>query len=301
MPNVLAVSGASGSLGRRVLAHLLDTFKVAPGRIVAGTRTPEKLRDLAARGVNVRRLDFEDPASVADGLAGVERMLLISTDAVDRPGRRLAQHTAAVEAARQAGVRHVVYTSMPQPEDSLVSFAPDHLGTERALESSGLGWTVLRNAWYMEVLLHALRDALAGGTWYTATGSGRAAPIARDDCARTAAAALVSPSRVNGRYDVTGPELLTTDEIAGIVERALKKPLHVVHVSDEQLAEGMRARGVPPHMVPFWVLFDANTRAGKAATFSDAVERLTGTPPQAFKDFLTANQSLLTSSALAAS
>ena len=287
MSNMLFVSGASGALGRRVLAHLLDTHHIAPADIIAGTRTPEKLADFAARGVQVRHTDFDDPPSLAASFAGAARLLLISTDAIDRPGRRVVQHTAAIDAARQAGVRHIVYTSMPRPEDSLVTFiAPDHVATERAIEASGLGWTILRNSWYMEIYTHALTDILASGTWYSSAGNGRSAPIAREDCARVAAAALASSGDGNARYDVTGPELLTVDETAAIVSRASGKPIRVAHVDDDQYAEALQAGGVPPPFVPFWVSIDANTRAGLVAIGSDAVKTLTGRAPQTLADFL---------------
>src|SRR5262245_51398877 len=136
MPQTLLVTGAAGKLGQRVIAHLLDTHKVAPAQIVAATRNPDKLAALAAQGAKVRKLDFEDAASLATAFAGVDRVLLVSTDAIDRPGRRLAQHKAAVEAAKKAGVKHVIYTSMPNPDNTLITFAPDHLGTERALAAS---------------------------------------------------------------------------------------------------------------------------------------------------------------------
>src|ERR1700728_599886 len=143
----LFVTGAGGHLGRRVVELLIEQ---RAGKIVAGTRKPEKLADLAARGVAVRHADFEDAKGLEAALAGVDRVLIISTDAIDRPGRRLAQHQAAVAAAARAGVKHVVYTSMPNPETSPVVFAPDHLGTEQALKASGMGWTVLRDCWWSD-------------------------------------------------------------------------------------------------------------------------------------------------------
>jgi NAD(P)H dehydrogenase (quinone) len=292
MSDKLFVSGASGSLGRRVLSHLIDTHHIAPARIVAGTRTPEKLADFAGRGVEVRRTDFEDPASLTASLAGIDRMLLVSTDALDRPGRRIAQQKAAVEAARTAGVRHIVYTSMLDPEKSLVtSIAPDHLETERAIEASGLTWTILRMSWYMEVFFFRLGEGLASTPWHSSAGDGRTAPIAREDCARVAAAALASNDFTNARYDVTGPELLTIDETAAIVSQAFGKTIRVVHLSDEQLADALQARGVPPFVVPFWVSLDANTRAGLAAVDSDAVKKLTGRTPQTLADFFAVYQS----------
>jgi NAD(P)H dehydrogenase (quinone) len=134
----LLVTGASGQLGRRVLELLLERNA---GPIIATTRTPASLAGFAARGVDVRRADFEDDASLTAAFAGAKRALLISTDAVDRPGRRLAQHRSAIAAFERAGIEHVVYTSLPNPIDTPVTIAPDHAGTEAALAASKLGVT----------------------------------------------------------------------------------------------------------------------------------------------------------------
>src|SRR5271170_4367258 len=167
----LFVTGASGHLGRRVVELLLET---GAANIVAGTRKPEKLADLAARGVVVRPADFEEPKGLRTAFVGVDRVLIISTDAIDRPGRRLAQHQAAVAAAAGAGVKHAVYTSMPNPETSPVVFAPDHLGTEQALKASGMSWTILRDCWYTDYLVPGLAAAVASGKLVSATGQGGA-------------------------------------------------------------------------------------------------------------------------------
>lgn len=132
----LLVTGASGQLGALTLGELLDVLGVAPGDIVAGSRNLSKLADWAARGVETRRIDFDDP-DLATNLTGIDRILLISTDALDEPGKRLTQHSAAIKAATEAGVGHV----MPDPENSLMPFAPDHAGTEAALAASGMGYT----------------------------------------------------------------------------------------------------------------------------------------------------------------
>ena len=181
MSSTLLVTGAAGQLGQRVIHHLLETYKVAPGRIIAATRSPEKLADLAAKGVVTRKADFDDAAGLSAAFAGVDRLLIISTDALAVPGQRLKQQTAAVEAAKKAGVKHILYTSMPAPEGSLVSFAPDHLGTENAIKASGIGYTILRDAWYFDNFLHGLPHSLEIGKWYTATGGGRVSNISRED------------------------------------------------------------------------------------------------------------------------
>lgn len=291
MSDTLLVTGASGQLGRRVIAHLLQTHKVAPQRIIATTRKPETLADLAAQGVVVRQADFEDAASLAAAFAGADRLLLISTDAMDRPGCRLEQHLNAIQAAVKAGVKHVVYTSMPRPEpDSPIPFAPDHLGTEQALAASPLSWTVLRHCWYAENLHHSLPSVLAGGQWYSAAGDGATAYVTRDDCARADAAALASPETARTTLDITGPQAWTVAQIATLVTQVLGKPIQVVPVSPEQLAQGMAAAGVPAFLVPLMVSFEVNAKAGNVSLVSDAVPRLTGTPAQQLKDWLVANR-----------
>ena len=243
MPQKLLVTGANGHLGRRVIAHLLEMHKISPANIVATSRDPGKLDALAKQGVQVRQADFENPATLDNAFKGVDRALIISTDAIDRPGRRLAQHKAAVEAAKRAGVKHVLYTSMPKPDVSLVLFAPDHLGTEQAIAASGLGYTILRNNWYMENLLMTVPTLLATGKWFTAAGEGRIPYISREDCARAAAAAMASESSDNKRYDITGPESFTVAQIAALISEFAGKQIEVVQLNDEQLAAGLKAAG----------------------------------------------------------
>jgi NAD(P)H dehydrogenase (quinone) len=293
MPSTLLVTGAAGQLGQRVITHLLDSQHVAADSIVAATRHPEKLAAFVARGVRVRKADFDESPSLEVAFAGVDRMLLISTDAIDRPGRRLSQHKAAIDAARKAGVRRIIYTSMPNAGDSLVTFAPDHLGTEQALAASGLAWTILRNSWYMENLLMSASQALVSGKWYTSAGEGRAANVSREDCARAAAAALASQAPGNLFFDISGPQALTSDEIVAAISGVVGKPIEVVQLSDAQHAQALVAAGMPEFIAPLLVSFDANTRAGKVDITSNAVEQLTGTPPQTLRSFLTAHKQAL--------
>ncbi len=178
---VLLVTGASGHLGRHVIELLLEA---RAGTIIATTRTPEKLADFSAQGVLVRQADFNDPASLSEAFAGVDRLLLISTDVLGEPGLRLRLHRAAIKAAQEAGVSHVVYTSLVGPgPDSPVLFAPDHYGTETALADSTLDWTVLRNNIYAEILLGSLGQAMQTGQLFSAAAQGKTAYVTREDCA----------------------------------------------------------------------------------------------------------------------
>ncbi|MDO8778212.1 MAG: SDR family oxidoreductase [Burkholderiaceae bacterium] len=295
MSDTLLVTGASGHLGRRVIHHLLHTLKVPPARIIATTRKPETLADLAALGVVVRAADFESAESLASAFAGADRLLLISTDALDRPGRRLAQHQAAVAAAVQAGVKHVVYTSMPQPEPgSPIPFAPDHYGTEQALAASPLaGWTVLRNHWYFENLFMSLPSVLPSGQWFSAAGNGGIAHIARDDLGRAAAAVLAGSATGKNTYTLSGAQAFTTGEIAQLISATQDKPIQVIPAPVEGLIQGMVSAGLPPPLAAVFASFDTNTAAGRVGEVTEDFQKLTGVAPQPFAAWLAENKAAL--------
>ncbi|MER9305056.1 SDR family oxidoreductase [Mesorhizobium sp. M0293] len=295
MTATLLVTGASGQLGRSVINHLLDTYKVPPEHIIATTRTPANLADLAARGVTIREADFNNRTLLETAFQGVDRLLIISTGELDlKDGRRLKQHETAVAAAKSAGVGHLLYTSMPNPEPvSPVLFANDHYGTEQAIKASGIAYTIFRNGWYQENLFMALPQAIASGHWYTSAGEGRIAHGARDDMAAAIAAGLAGVSNESKTYTLTGPQAYTTAEIAALVSEVTGKPLNVVQVPDEALTEGVKAAGVPEDFARIIVSFDANTRAGRIAMVTDTVETLSGRKSKTLKQFLEANKAAL--------
>ncbi|WFP60207.1 SDR family oxidoreductase [Mesorhizobium sp. WSM4904] len=295
MTETLLVTGASGHLGRAVVNHLLDAQKVAPANIIATTRNPENLADLATRGVTVRAADFDDPASLENAFKGADRVLIVSTGELDlKSDRRLRQHQAAVAAAKAAGVSHLLYTSMPNPEPvSPVLFAGDHYGTEQAIKASGIPYTIFRNGWYQENLFLALPHAIASGKWYTSAADGRIAHGARDDMAAAIAASLASGSKESATYTLTGPQAHTVGEIAALVTEVTGKPLEVIQVPDEALTEGVKAAGLPEDFARIIVSFDANTRSGRIGMVTDAVETLSRRKPQTLKQFLEANKAAL--------
>lgn len=290
MSETLLVTGAAGHLGRLVLDALLASGKVAPESIIATSRDPAKLAAYAEKGVQTRRADFDDPASLATAFAGADRILVVSTDALDTPGKRLIQHTAAINAAKAAGAKHILYTSMPNPEHSAVTFAPEHLGSENALKATGIPYTILRNGWYQENLFMGLPHAFADGKWYSATGDGKIAHIARADIAAATANAMLSASNENRTYTLTGPVARTTAEIADIAAKAVGKPLAVVTVTDEQLAAGLAGAGLPPVLIPVIVSFDTNTREGQIAMVTDDAANLAGRPLTTLEAFFEANK-----------
>ncbi|MFL9884030.1 SDR family oxidoreductase [Paraburkholderia agricolaris] len=285
MSDTIFVTGASGQLGQLVIKHLLARG-VTPNRIIAGTRSPEKLADLAAAGIEVRQADFENPQRLAEAFKGVGTALIISTDAVDGADRRLKQHRNAVLSAAEAGVKRLAYTSMPNPASSLLTFAPDHLETERTIQATGLPHVIFRNGWYHENLLRSLPDALKSGQWHSATADGRTSSAGREEMAEAIAAALATSTSESRTYTLTGTEALSSEEIADLARRATGKPLAVVHVTDEQFATGLKAAGVPDGFVSLLVSIEAEVRAGHLSIVTDHLESLIGRTPKRLADYL---------------
>lgn len=281
----MLVTGASGHLGRRVIELLLER---QAGPIIGTTRHPDRLKDLAARGVEIRRVDFDDdPERIAEAFVGTDRMLLVSTDALDRPGRRFEQHERAINAGLRAGVRHIVYTSLSRPEpDSPVLIAPDHYRTEAALDGSGLGFTALRNNLYTDLLLMSLPQAVASGRLVAAAGTGGAAYVTREDCARAAAAALASDITGRQKLEVTGPHVVTQRELASLVGELTGRPVSYVAVDPETLRAGLVEAGMPRPVADLWVSFDVGMAQGLFAPAARTVADLTGHEPTSVREFL---------------
>ncbi|PZP33833.1 MAG: NAD(P)-dependent oxidoreductase [Roseateles depolymerans] len=294
MSKSILVTGASGHFGQLVLQHLTETLSVPTSRIVAASRNPAKLADWAAKGVVTRALDFEQTDTFAAAFDGVDRALLVSTDALDRPGRRLEQHTNAIKGLEAAGVGHVIYTSAPNPVGAPLLIAPDHEGTEKALAESGLtGWTVLRNHWYFENLFLFLPPAIAAGKWYAADGGQGSADIARSDLALAAATVLAGVESGKKTYTLSGGQSLTKAEMAAAVSAAIGKSIEVVQVPLEGLVQGMVQAGLPEPLARVFASFDTNTEAGRVAEVTGDFQRITGRQPQSFDDWLQANQPAL--------
>ena len=292
----ILVTGASGNLGGLVLHHLTETYHYPKDQIIAASRNPESLSQWADLGIETRKADFSDPESLESAFKGVDRVLLISTDSPVNDVRTVLHHNA-VEALKSAGVPYIIYTSMPEPETSPVSFSNVHLTTENEVKASGASWTILRNAWYFENLLFTLPGALAGGSLYSAAGEGKISYISRSDLARAAAAALLSTSIENKTLTITGEEALSVDTVASQVSSLVGKPISVVHVPAEAIVEGALAHGLPPVVAEMFASFDRATQSGHLGGVTDEYEQLTGVKPQSFESWLNDNGSLFSESA----
>ncbi len=283
----LLVTGASGNLGRIAVEELLARGAT---KVIAGTRDPSKLADLAAKGVEVRKVDFNDPASLPAAFAGVDRLLIVSTDGI---GTRVAQQTAAIAAAKEAGINHIVYTSAPAARpDADSGLAPEHFWTEVALASSGVGFTILRNHMYAENNFADAAHVVASGQLFGLIGDRGTSYVTRADAARTAAGALLT-AEGNTIEDVTGPAAVTNEQRAALYSEVTGKPVSAIALPPADLKAGMVAAGVPEGFAEALLAFQRDAVAGHHGVVTDVVERYSGKKPQAFKDFLLANKAAL--------
>lgn len=282
----IVITGASGHLGRSTVELVLG--RVPASEVVLTTRYPEELSDLAERGAEVRRADFGRPETLVGAFEGGEKLLLISTQDLDR---RAAQHRAAIEAARVAGVRHVSYTSYLNPvEENPAAVTPSHRDTEEALRESGLEWTALRNAFYAEYQVPSGAQAIAMGRLVHNNGEGKTAYVSREDCAAAAAAVLITGGHEGRAYDITGPQPLGQDDVAALLSEVSGRPVEAVAVDDEEFVRGLAAAGIPEPVARGIASYGRAIREGFIGEASGAVENLTGQPPRSLREIFEAHR-----------
>jgi NAD(P)H dehydrogenase (quinone) len=295
--DLIVISGASGGLAGEAIEALVSRG-VPFEKLVLVTRTPEKLSSLAERGAIVRAGDFDKPESLPEAFAGGRQLLLISTSG---DGDRLAQHTAAISAARRAGIRHIVYTSWINAiQDNPAAVTRDHRMTEEALVRSGVPYTILRNQLYADNLIAEGARAIASGRIVTNAGRGKWAPVARRDCAAAAAAVLAMPGHEGESYDITGPDLISQRDFAAMLTAVTGKPVRVIDVDDATYVATLVQAGVPEAGAKVAASFGEATRGHFLNIKSEALKILIGREPQTVRQLLSENKSQLLAPAAAA-
>jgi NAD(P)H dehydrogenase (quinone) len=267
-----AVTGATGKLGRLVLDELLT--KVDAKDVVALARDPTALQAYDQLGVQVRQADYDDPASVEAALQGVDRVLLISGNAV---GQRERQHGAVIDAAKKAGVSYLAYTSVLNAQSSKLLLAAEHVLTENLLAKSGLNYDVLRMPWYSENYTGSLAPAIEHGAIYGATGEGRLSTASRADLAGGAVGALLN-SPGGKIYELAGDQSWSMAEFAAEVGRQAGKPVEYVNQSESDYAKTLESVGLPAAAAGF--LASTSYLAGFGELYSESkdLSTLSGRP-----------------------
>ena len=207
----IGITGATGQLGKLVVPKLKD--KVSNDNIVALVRTPQKAEDL---GVEVREADYTKPETLSSALQGIDTLLLISSSEV---GQRASQHKNVLEAAKQAQVKRIVYTSLLHADTSTLSLADEHRTTEAMLKETGVSHTILRNGWYTENYTGSVAGAVAGGAFIGSAGGGKISSASRADYADAAVAVLTGEGHAGKVYELAGDNAYTLSDLATEISR----------------------------------------------------------------------------------
>lgn len=261
---MIVITGASGQLGRLVIAQLLET--VPASQIVAAARDPGKVADLAAKGVQVRQADYSQPDTLDRAFEGAEKVLLISSSEV---GQRVAQHRAVIDAAKRAGVKLLGYTSVLHADTSALGLAEEHKQTEAALAQSGVPAVVLRNGWYNENYTAGVAHAVANGAHYGSAGEGRISSAARADYAAAAAVVLTSTEDQAGKvYELAGDESYTLKAFAAQIAQQSGKPVVYTDLTQADYKAALLQAGLPEFVAE--LLANSDAAAAKGALFDDS-------------------------------
>ncbi|MEV6059730.1 SDR family oxidoreductase [Nocardia asteroides] len=279
----VAVTGASGQLGRLVVEALLT----AGERPVAIVRDPAKVADLAERGAVIRQASYDDPAALDAALAGVDRVLLVSGNEF---GARVAQHTNVVRAAERAGVRLLAYTSIPAATENPMILAQEHRGTEEVLATASIPTVLLRNSWYWENYAAGAAHAAQTGVLAGASGAGKVSGAPRADYAAAAAAVLTSDGHEGRVYELGGDEALTGADLAAVIAEVAGKPVRYEDLPEADYAAVLAQAGLPEPVAA--ALADADTGIGRGllevrtGDLAKLIGRTVTPPVEAFRALL---------------
>lgn len=274
----IAVTGATGQLGQIVIEKLKQ--RVAVENIVALVRNPEKASGL---GVEARAFDYTKPEGLVSALAGIDKLMLISGNEI---GKRLEQHTNVIEAAKKAGVKAIVYTSLLRADNSTLSLAGEHQETEKLLKASGIAYTILRNGWYTENYTGSVPGALAGGAFVGSVGEGKIASAARADYAEAAVVVLTSEGQEGKVYELAGDEAYTLTELAAEISKQTGKDIPYKDLSEDAYAEVLKGFGLPEELAQAIAGWDVSASKGDLYDNGKVLSKLIGRPTTPLADMV---------------
>jgi NAD(P)H dehydrogenase (quinone) len=280
----IGVTGATGALGRIVVRLLRKRHPDC--RIVALVRDPAKADDLAALGAEVRPFDYDRPETLRPALAGIGKLLLISGNAV---GERERQHRAVIEAARDAGIGLIAYTSVLRAGETTLPIAAEHKATEAVLREVGVPFVLLRHGWYCENYVFRVQAAVSNGTLPHCTGEGRISAAPRADFAEAAVAILTSPEPQAGKvYELAGSRSFSFADLAAMTSRISGKPVKAVNLPKPEFEAAIVAIGMPTFVAGLIAKSDHGASEGGLLEESGTMERVIGRPTVPMEDVLAA-------------
>lgn len=272
----IAVTGATGQLGNVVVEELKK--RVPNENIVALVRTPEKA---SALDVEVRTFDYTKPQVMLEALAGIDRLILISSNEI---GQRASQHFNAIEAAGKAGVKWIVYTSLLHADSTTLNLAGEHMTTEEALKASGMDYTILRNGWYTENYTGSIGGTLAGGAFIGSAGKGKISSAARADYAEAAAVAITDETHKGKVYELAGDNYYTLTDLAAEISNQTGKNIPYRNLTEAEYTKILESFEIPAGLASAIASWDVSASKGDLFDDSRQLSTLIGRPTTPLAD-----------------
>lgn len=266
----IGVTGATGQLGRLVVEKLKN--RVNTDGLVALVRSPDKAANL---GIEARAFDYTQPASLTGALEGIDHLLIISGNEV---GQRKIQHENIINAAKSAGVKWIVYTSLLHADTSSLSLAAEHLATEELLKGSGIQYTILRNGWYTENYTAAIPGALAAGVFVGSAGEGKISSASREDFAEAAAVVLTSSGHHGKVYELAGDDAYTLNDLAAELSNQSGKHIPFNNLPEEEYSAVLKSFGLPAGIAQAIASWDVGISQGDVFDDGKILSGLIGRP-----------------------
>ncbi len=278
----IAVTGATGQLGTIAIEKLKE--KTSAENIIALVRDIDKAKSL---GVEARIFDYNNPKELVAALTGVDKLLLISGNEI---GKRSEQHANVINAAKAAGVKHIVYTSLLKADTSTLVLAGEHLDTEKMIKDSGLNYTIMRHGWYTENYTVSLPDIISHGVLLGSSGEGRISSATREDYAQADVNVLIEEGHENKTYELAGDESFTMNDMALEISKQTGKEIPYNNIPVEDYTKVLIEAGLPEGMAQFFAGTHVSTEKGDlfydGKELSTLLKRPTTSLSQAIKNAL---------------
>jgi NAD(P)H dehydrogenase (quinone) len=279
---MILVTGATGGLGHETIDALLTTTPAT--EIAALVRDASKATDLVQRGISVRQADYFDNSALVQAFQGIEKVLLVSSVAFTD---RVSQHHNVIDAAKEAGVKHLFYTSIQRSSDFVMpEVTESDLATEAYLKASGLAYTILHNGYYFEGLGYLIGTEVPESEIRVPAGEGRIAFVKRTELAAATAALLTSEGHDNQSYTLTGSEAYSFHDVARELSALAGRPITYQNINPAPYIAQKVAAGFPDFVATFFAQWGAAAEHGMLAGTDDTVERLLGRQPMSLREYL---------------
>ena len=266
----IGITGATGQLGRLVVEKLKE--RIADEHLVALVRSPEKATDL---GVEARAFDYGKAETLVEPLRGIDKLLFISASEI---GRRTPLHKNVINAAQEAGVQWIVYTSLLHADTSSLGLAEEHVETEKILKASGIPHTILRNGWYTENYLGSIAGAIASGALMGSAGEGKISSATREDYAEAAAVVITSEGHQGKVYELAGDEAFTLSELAAEISLQTGKDIPYKDLPEEEYVSALKSLDIPEGFAQTLAGWDIGISKNDLFNNSKTLSKLIGRP-----------------------